>query len=65
MNRTIKGATTKWYQYNGHERLRRLLEMFVNAYNHARRLKTLRGLTPAQFIWKEWQSRPEFFHEEP
>ena len=39
--------------------------MFIDTYNYARRLKTLMGLTPAQFIWKEWQARPELFYQEP
>jgi len=65
MNRTIKDATTKRYHYDDHEQLQTHLELFLDAYNHARRLKTLKGLTPAQFIWKEWQSNPELFHEEP
>ena len=65
MNRTLKDATTKRDHYEGHEQLRRHLELFLDAYNHARCLKTLKGLTPAQFIWKEWQVRPEFFHKEP
>jgi transposase InsO family protein len=65
MNRTIKDATTKRYHYGSHDQLEAHLELFLDAYNHARRLKTLKGLTPAQFIWKERQSRPELFHEEP
>jgi transposase InsO family protein len=65
MNRTIKDATTKRYHYDDHEQLKNHLELFLDAYNHARRLKTLKGLTPAQFIWKEWQSNPELFYEEP
>ena len=65
MNRTIKEATTKRYHCDEHEQLRAHLELFLDAYNHARRLKTLKGLTPAQFIWKEWQSKPELFHGEP
>ena len=65
MNRTIKDATTKRYHYEDHDQLRGHLELFLDAYNQARRLKTLKGLTPAQFIWKEWQLRPELFHEEP
>jgi transposase InsO family protein len=64
-NRTIKNATTKRYHYDGHDQLRRHLELFLDTCNHARRLKTLKGLTPAQFIWKEWQSKPDLFHEEP
>ena len=40
-------------------------QRLVDTYNHARRLKTLKGLTPAQFFWKEWQAKPELFYEEP
>lgn len=50
MNRTIKDATTMRYHHEDHEQLRRHLELLLDAYNHARRSKTLRGLTPAQFI---------------
>jgi len=65
MNRTIKDATTKRYHYDDHDQLERHLDLFLDAYNHARRLKTLKGLTPVQFIWKEWQSRPDLFYEKP
>jgi hypothetical protein len=46
MNRTIKDATVKRYFYDTHDQLRAHLQNFVDAYNFARRLKTLRGLTP-------------------
>ena len=65
MNRTIKEATTKRYHYKDHEQLRAHFELFLDACNHARRLKTLKGLTPAQFIWKQWQAKPNPFHKEP
>jgi hypothetical protein len=45
MNRTIKDATVKGYFYDTHDRLRTHLQNFVDAYNFARRLQTLRGLT--------------------
>jgi transposase InsO family protein len=45
MNRTIKDATVKRYFYETHNQLRVHLRDFVDAYNFARRLKTLRGLT--------------------
>ena len=45
MNRTIKDATFKRYFYDTHDQLRAHLRDFVGAYNFARRLKTLRGLT--------------------
>lgn len=57
MSRTIKDAT-KRYHDESHEQLRGHLELFVDAYNHARRLKTLKGLTAAQFKWKEDRSGP-------
>ena len=54
MNRTIKDATVKRYHYDSHEQLRRHLQLFIDAYNHARRLKTLHGLTPYEYIAKIW-----------
>src|ERR1700719_3138761 len=50
MNRTIKDATVKRYFYETHDELRAHLRDFVDAYNFARRLKPLRGLTPYEFI---------------
>ena len=47
MNRTIKDATVKRYFYETHDQLRAHLQNFVDAYNFARRLKTLKGLTPS------------------
>src|SRR3984885_9141237 len=38
---------------------------FVDAYNFARRLKTLRGLTPYEFICKAWTSQPQTFKLNP
>ena len=52
MNRTIKDATVRRYHYDGHEQLREHLEDFLAAYNFARRLKTIGGLTPCEFICK-------------
>src|SRR5829696_4386279 len=50
MNRTIKEATVQRYHYDRHDQLRRHLDDFVAAYNFGRRLKTLKGLTPYEFI---------------
>lgn len=41
------------------------LALFVAAYNFRRRLKTLRGLTPYEFICKCWTSEPERFILDP
>src|ERR1700727_1950262 len=38
---------------------------FVDAYNFARRLKTLRGLTPYEFVCKAWTSQPQRFTISP
>jgi transposase InsO family protein len=65
MNRTIKEATVKRYHYDDHDQLRRNLNNFVDAYNFGRRLKTLKGLTPYEFICKYWTSGPERFKLNP
>jgi len=59
MNRTIKEATVQRYHYDDHHQLRRHLDDFVAAYNFGRRLKTLKGLTPYEFICKAWQNEPD------
>jgi transposase InsO family protein len=51
MNR-LKEATVKRYFYETHDQLRTHLRDFVDAYNFARRLKTLRGPTPYEFVCK-------------
>ena len=61
INRTIKDATVKRYHYDSHAQLRAHLQLFVDAYNHARRLKTLRGLTPYEFIHQAWAKDPDRF----
>jgi hypothetical protein len=65
MNRTIKDATVKRYFYETHDQLRAHLQNFLDAYNFARRLKTLKGLTPYEFICKAWTSQPHRFKISP
>lgn len=65
MNRTIKDATVKRYHYEAHGQLRTHLGDFINAYNYARRLKTLGGLTPYEYICKIWTTEPERFNLNP
>ncbi len=60
-NRTIKDASVKRYHYENHDQLRTHLADFMAAYNFARRLKTLNGLTPYEYICKIWTSEPERF----
>jgi hypothetical protein len=47
------------------DQLRTHLRYFVDAYNFARRLKTLKGLTPYEFICKAWTSQPQRFKISP
>ena len=65
MNRTIKEATVQRYHYDSHAQLERHLNGFVKAYNFARRLKTLKGLTPYEFICNAWTAQPERFTLNP
>jgi transposase InsO family protein len=65
MNRTLKEATVRRYYYETHDQLRQHLADFIAAYNFARRLKTLRGLTPHEFICKSWAENRTLFHADP
>ena len=65
MNRTIKEATVQRFHYDDHQQLETHLADFIKAYNFGRRLKTLKGLTPYEFICKSWTSEPNRFRLDP
>ena len=65
MNRVIKSATTHRYFYSSHLQLNRHLNSFLNAYNFAKRLKTLNGQTPYEYIKKCWTMEPKRFKIKP
>jgi transposase InsO family protein len=65
MNRTLKEATVKRYHDETHDQLKEHLAQFLAAYNCAKRLKMLRGLTPYEDISKCWQKEPERFRLNP
>lgn len=65
MNRTLKEATVRRYYYENHDQLREHLETFVDAYNFAKRLKALKGLTPYEYICKCWTQEPKRFKINP
>ena len=65
MNRTIKEATVKRYHYDTHAQLETHLTDFITAYNSARRLKRLQGMTPVEYICKIWTNEPERFSVNP
>ena len=41
------------------------LHLFIDAYNHGRRLKTLRGLTPYEYVARIWTEEPDRFKLDP
>jgi hypothetical protein len=65
MNKTIKEATVKRYHYTSHEHLRKHLQTFIHAYNFAKRLKALQGLTPYELIVNSWKNSPKLFNINP
>ena len=65
MHRTIKEATVKRFDYDSHDKLLTHLADFLAASNFARRLKTLGGLTPSEYIGKAWTSEPDRFILDP
>ena len=65
MNRTIKEATVNRYHYDSHNQLRAHLVDFVTAYNFARRLKILKGLSPYEYICSTWTKEPGRFILDP
>ena len=61
MERTIRESVT----FASEAYLARLLQDFVHAYNFRRRLKTLRGQTPHDFICDVWRREPHRFWRDP
>jgi len=61
INRTLKEATVKRFYYQTHDRLKAHLHAFLMAYTFAKRLKTLRGLIPYEYIYKVWSQQPQRF----
>ncbi len=65
MNRTIKEASVKRYHCDSHAQLTAHLHDFIDAYNYGQRLKTLKGLTPFEYICKIRTSEPDRFTLNP
>ena len=57
MDRRVKDATTERFYYDGHDQLRRHPADFIDAKNCGRRLKTLKGHTPYEFVCKLWTNQ--------
>lgn len=54
----FRHPTDKPYHYDSDDQLRQHLQVFIDAYNHGRRLKTLRGLTPYEYVARVWTDDP-------
>jgi hypothetical protein len=65
MTRTIKDATVRRFYYETHESLRAHGATFLDAYNFAKRLKSLRGLNPLERICQCWTEEPETYRLNP
>ena len=65
MTRTIKDATVKCYHYESHNQLRQHLQLFIDAYNYARRLNRLKRLTPYEYVARIWTEEPNRFKPGP
>ena len=64
MMRTLKEATVYRYFYDTNRQLSEHLDTFLMAYNLAKRLKTLHGLTVYEYLCKQWQEQPNRFHSD-
>lgn len=64
-NGTIKEATVKKYHYDSLKQLKEHLHDFLMAYNHGKRLKSLKFITPYEKILKEWEENPKLFLKNP
>jgi hypothetical protein len=61
----LKEPTVRRYHYEDRQQLRDHLAALLDAYNFAKRLKTLQGLTPYEAICKAWTDNPERFRYDP
>ncbi|MEL6996598.1 MAG: IS481 family transposase [Pseudomonadota bacterium] len=65
MNRTLKDATVSTYHYDTEQAFNQHLHAFLRAYNHARKLKALKWMTPAEKIYETFKRNPDIFHSDP
>jgi hypothetical protein len=60
-----KWITLPWRRSHTHDQLKAHLTDFLNGYNFARRLNTLKGLTPYEYLCKFWTQTPNRFTLKP
>lgn len=64
MLHAIKEATVKRYHYETHAQFKAHVTDSIAANNYARRLKTLQGLTPLEYICKICTTKPDRFKKD-
>ena len=65
IDRTIKEATVQRYHDQTTAELNDHMQAFLLAYNHAKRIKTLRDLTQHEFVCAQRQKNPAIFTRDP
>ncbi len=65
MIRTIKEASVQRYRSETHAAPEGRLDGFIAAYNYARRLQTLKGQMPCEYICKISTNEPDRFIADP
>jgi len=65
MSRALKEATVERYYYATNDQARSHVADFVTAYNFGRRLETLKGLSPYEYICGIWAKEPNRFTVDP
>lgn len=58
-------SADKAFHYQSHAHLQEHFLTFFDTYNFERRLKTLRGLTPYEFVCQSWREYPDRFRKNP
>lgn len=62
---TPKETPAREFYYRSHDHLQEHFSAFFDSYNFDRRLKTLGGLTPYEFIYRFWETQPALFNRDP
>ncbi len=65
MNKTIKDATIKMFQYENIMQFKLNLYDFLNFYNCSKKLKALKQKTPLEFLKEKFKIKPKLFKKNP
>jgi len=65
MNGAIKESTLKRFHYNSIKHFSTSLASFLNYYNFKKPLKSLKRISPYDFVLQKWKENPKLFHRNP